>query len=151
MKTIRESVLSLVLSSALLLILATPVEAHHSFAGYDMTQTFTATATLKEFRWGSPHSSAVFVAKKEGKEETLTLASATPSMFFRQGFKPRDFKVGESYEIGWHPSRNGALGGSLASIKLPDGRWFKDTEFSRDVEAQQNLGGAAGKPPEKAP
>jgi len=27
------------------------VWAHHSFAGYDMTKTLTAEATLKEFRW----------------------------------------------------------------------------------------------------
>ena len=149
MKAIKESFFSQVLASALLLILATPVLAHHSFAGYDMTKTLTSNATLKEFRWGAPHSSAVFVIKKDGKDESLMLASGTPSMFVRQGFRPKDFKAGDRVEISWHPSRSGAIGGSLATIKLPDGRTFKDVEFSRDVEFQQLQVGAAGKPAEQ--
>jgi hypothetical protein len=152
MKAIKVSILSPMLSSALLLILATPVLAHHSFAGYDMTKTFTANATLKEFRWGAPHSAVVFMIKRDGKDVKLTLASATPSMYVRQGFQPKDFKVGDRVEIGWHPSRSGAIGGSLQSIKLPDGRLFNDVEFSRDVAAQQrgNQGGDSGRPPEPA-
>jgi hypothetical protein len=37
--------------------------------------------------------------------------------------------VGDQVEIVWHPSRNGNLGGTLSSIKLPDGRTYKDAEF----------------------
>ena len=118
-----------------------PALAHHSFAGYDMAKTLTATAELKEFRWGAPHTTAVFTIKgPDGKDVDMTIASATPAMFVRQGFAPRDFKVGERMEVAWHPARNGNLGGALASIKLADGRTFKDTEFQalgqKDAGAQ---------------
>jgi hypothetical protein len=51
-------------------------------------------------------------------------------MFVKQGFKPKDFRVGDKVEISWHPSRSGATGGILSTLKLPDGRIFKDTEFA---------------------
>jgi Family of unknown function (DUF6152) len=110
--------------------LAAPVSAHHSFSGYDMSKTLSAPATLKEFRWGAPHSGVVFVIKgPDGKPQEVTMASASPAAFAKQGFKPRDFKVGDKMEITWHPSKSGAVGGSLATMTLPDGRKFGDTEF----------------------
>jgi hypothetical protein len=109
---------------------AAPVTAHHSFSGYDMSKTLSAPATLKEFRWGAPHSSVVFVVKgPNGKPQEVSMASASPAAFAKQGFKPRDFKVGDKMQISWHPSKSGATGGALAGMMLPDGRKFGDTEF----------------------
>ena len=120
-----------------------PVFAHHSFVGYDMSKTLTTRGVLKEFRWGAPHSSAVFTIKDgNGKDVDMVIASATPTMFVKQGFTPRDFKVGEEMEIAWHPARNGNLGGALAGITLADGRKFKDTEF-QDLTKKEAGGQAA--------
>jgi hypothetical protein len=117
--------------SVVAVAITAPVWAHHSFAGYDMTKTLTAEATLKEFRWGAPHSEAVFVIKgPDGKLEKVTVASATPTTYFKQGFNPKDFQVGDKMEITWHPSKSGHTGGILASLKLPDGRAFKDVEIA---------------------
>ena len=113
-------------------MVALPVSAHHSASGYDMKKTETAQATIKEFRWSAPHSSAVFIIKgPKGQPQELLAHTATPAMFIRQGFKPKDFKVGEKVEIMWHPTRSGAPGGIVSSIKFADGRVFKDDEFSR--------------------
>ena len=110
--------------------LTAPVSAHHSFAGYDMTKTMSAPATLKEFRWGAPHSMVVFVIKgADGKPQEVTMASASPAALNRAGFKPRDFKVGDKMEVTWHPSKSGAVGGTLVGMKLADGRKFGDAEF----------------------
>jgi hypothetical protein len=119
-----------------------PALAHHSFAGYDMTKTVTAKAVLKEFRWGAPHSTAVFTIKgSDGKDVDVTIASATPAMFVKQGFAPRDFKAGEEMEVAWHPAANGNLGGALALIRFHDGRTFNDTEFQGILK--QDAGGQA--------
>ena len=130
--------------SMLAMAITAPVWAHHSFAGYDMTKTLTAEATLKEFRWGAPHSSAVFVIKgADGKIQVMTVAAAAPSMFSKQGFMPKDFQTGDKMEISWHPSTSGHIGGLLASMKLPNGHTFKDAEvapgtpFSSSVGAKQ--------------
>jgi hypothetical protein len=120
-----------------------PVLAHHSFVGYDMGKTLTAKAVLKEFRWGAPHSTAVFTIKDaDGKDVDMTIASATPTMFVKQGFTPRDFKVGEAMDVAWHPARNGNLGGALAGITLADGRKFKDTEFQELTKKEVGTQGA---------
>jgi hypothetical protein len=108
-----------------------PVWAHHSAVGYDFSKTLSAEATIKEFRWVSPHSSVVVVIKgPDGRPEEMTVTSATPATFSKQGFSPRDFKVGDKVQIAWHPAKSGHLGGMLASMKFPDGRVFKDVEFA---------------------
>ncbi len=115
--------------STLALAITAPGWAHHSFAGYDMAKTLSTEGTLKEFRWGAPHSSAVFMIKgPDGKIEAMTLAAAAPSLFSKQGLKPRDFQVGDKMQISWHPSTSGHIGGMLATLKLPNGHEFKDTE-----------------------
>lgn len=111
-----------------------PVAAHHSASGYDFKKTETAQATIKEFRWGAPHSSAVFTIKgPKGQPQEILASSASPAMFLKQGFKPRDFKVGDKVEIAWHPTRSGAPGGILSTIKFADGRVFKDDEFAAQL------------------
>jgi hypothetical protein len=122
--------LELLVWSMMAMAITAPVWAHHSAAGYDLVKTLSAEATLKEFRWGAPHSGAVFVIKgPDGKPVDMTVASATPAMFVKQGFKPKDFQIGDKMEITWHPAKSGHLGGMLASMKFPDGRVFKDVKF----------------------
>jgi len=71
----------------------------------------------------------VVIKGADGKPEEMTVTSATPAVFAKQGFTPRDFKIGDKVEISWHPAKSGHLGGALASMKLPNGREFKDVEF----------------------
>lgn len=124
--------------------------AHHSAAGYDFNKTESAQATIKEFRWGAPHSSIVITIKgATGRPEDVALASAAPTTFVRQGFKPKDFRIGDKVEITWHPTRNGNPGGILDTMKLRDGRVFKETEFSSQTASSQ-LDQTRSKAPEKA-
>ena len=144
---IKSLMLSAGVSAAVALAIAAPASAHHSGLGYDMSKTLAAEATIKEFRWGAPHSAAGFVTKdKDGKPQEINVASTTPAMLVRQGFTLHDFKVGTKVEITWHPAKSGVLGGTLATIKLPDGRVFKDAEFGpRGSQAGSPAG--AGAPP----
>ena len=97
---IRIATSEFLLCGILLLAISATTFAHHSGAGYDMSKTLSASATIKEFRWGAPHSAAVFAIKgTNGSAEELTLASAAPALFVKEGFKPRDFKVGDKVEI----------------------------------------------------
>jgi len=122
---------SILSASALILSAAAgPVSAHHSASGVDMAKILSAEATLKEFRWGAPHSAVVFVIKgADGKPQEVSMASASPASLTKQGFKLRDFKRGDKMQITWHPAKSGAIGGALASMKLADGRTFNDVEF----------------------
>lgn len=137
----------IVLAAVAAAIAALPVAAHHSAAGYDLKTTLTAPATIKEFRWGAPHSSGVFMIKgPKGEQQELNTSSAAPAAFVRGGFNPRDFKAGEKVEISWHPARSGKPGGILSSIKFMDGREFKDQEFIKQIEGLEAADSAKAKP-----
>jgi len=133
----------------LTIAIAAPVSAHHSFAGYDMKKTVSAQATIKEFRWGAPHSSAVFTIKaQDGKLDQITIGSAPPTSYVKQGFKPKDFRVGDKVEIVWHPTRAGNPGGLLAMIKLSDGRVYEEAEYAATLS---NDGAQTPQPAAPAP
>lgn len=109
---------------------ASAIPAHHSATGYDTSKTEVAQGTLKEFRWGAPHSTLVFaIASKDGKSRDISMGGGAPGKFVKQGFNPRDFKVGDKMEVSWHPARNGSPGGLLTHLKLKDGREYQDDEF----------------------
>ncbi|EIZ79921.1 hypothetical protein WSK_1516 [Novosphingobium sp. Rr 2-17] len=112
-------------------LMAAPVLAHHSFAAYDMKTLKTASGTLKEFRWGAPHSSMVLIYKDKGKDAQMSIVSGSPLMFSKKGFAPRDFKRGDKVKVVYHPNANGAPGGALAGLTLSDGRTFSDDEAER--------------------
>ena len=130
MKTFKKSwfVLTAVFAG---LALADPSLAHHSFAAYDMNQTATVAGTLKEFRWGAPHSSMVVIYLEKGKEMQMSIVSGSPLMFSKQGLTPRDFKRGDKISVTYHPNISGLPGGALASLKLSSGKMFSDTEAKR--------------------
>ena len=110
---------------------AGPAIAHHSFAAYDMNQTVSAEGTLKEFRWGAPHSSMVVIYLEKGKEKQMSIISGSPLMFSKQGLTPRDFKRGDKVKVTFHPNISGQPGGAMASVKLASGKSFSDTEAAR--------------------
>jgi Family of unknown function (DUF6152) len=124
--------LSLKLAVALCIgLLVSPAIAHHSFAAYNMDKTQIIEGTLKEFRWGAPHSSLVVIYQAKGVSNQMSIVSGSPLMFSKQGFSPRDFKRGSKVKISWHPNTSGLPGGALASLRLPDGRTFSDIEAAR--------------------
>jgi len=81
--------------SMVAMVMTAPAWAHHSAVGYDFSKTLAADATLKEFRWVSPHSSLVVVIKgPDGQAEEMTVTSATPAVFAKQGLRLRISRSG---------------------------------------------------------
>ena len=117
--------------AAMAALAAAPAFAHHSFNAYDMSKIETVSGTIKEFRWGAPHSSMVLIyLDKKGKEQTMSIVSGSPLMFSKQGFAPRDFHRGDKVTVTYHPNTSGGVGGALASLTLPDGKIYKDAEVA---------------------
>lgn len=127
------------IAASALVIVGAPVLAHHSFGAYNMNATESASGTLKEFRWGAPHSSLVIISKdKKGKTTEMSIVSGSPLMFSRQGFSPRDFKRGDKVSVTFHPNINKSPGGALASLTIPGGRSFSDSEAERAAPPPSN-------------
>jgi hypothetical protein len=114
---------------AMAAVVASPAFAHHSFSAYDMSRTETASGSLKEFRWGAPHSSMVLTYRdKSGKDQAMSVVTGSPAALSRQGFTPRDFHAGDKVTVTFHPNRSGASGGAMSALTLPDGRIYNDNE-----------------------
>ncbi len=114
--------------------------AHHSFNAYDISKTESVSGTIKEFRWGAPHSSLVLIyLDKSGKPQTMSVISGSPLAFSKQGFAPRDFHRGDKVSVTYHPNTSGAGGGALASLTFADGKTYRDSEVAQ--------AGVPGSPP----
>lgn len=115
---------------ALFLSAGCSAQAHHSFASADQTRQITVTGTLKEFSFTAPHASVIVIGPSEnGAAIEYKVATVAPTALIKQGFKSKDFVVGDQVVVIYYPNRNGAPGGILHSLKLSDGRVLKGNVF----------------------
>ena len=120
-------VLRLVLASAVLLSLAIPAWAHHSFAAaFDKDKPVTIKGVLTEIRLENPHSwFYVEVRDAGGKVEKWSFEAGTPSGMIRNGFKPNTIKTGTEVTVKAIHARDAAQNmGLLQEIVTSDGRSY---------------------------
>jgi hypothetical protein len=109
--------------TAVLALSASVAGAHHSFAMFDLGKDVTVEGVVKEVQFTNPHVWLQILVKDDrGTETELSIESGAPGMMLRNGWKPSTLKSGDKVTLTMHPLRNGTPGGSLVSIKVPDGR-----------------------------
>jgi hypothetical protein len=119
MKACR-SALGAVLAAA---AMAAPVQAHHSFAAFDMTKTLTILCTVKEFHWVNPHTWLIVVAPSDaGELREYRFEGVPPSILTRSGWTEDTLQVGDRISLDYHPLRDGGPGGSYVAVTLPNGK-----------------------------
>lgn len=112
-----------VVALGLLVAGAGSIEAHHSYAAFDLDKTVQVTGVVKEWRWVNPHSYVVLTV--EGADGTATdavLEANGPGYLARQGWKRDSMKAGDKITAMIHPMRAGTPGGDLVSVTLPSGQ-----------------------------
>ncbi len=103
-------------------LLAIPALAHHCFAMFDSEQTVEYRGTVKEFQWTNPHSwLQVMIADEGGQMVEWSLEMNSPAGLTRRGWGPRTVVPGDEVTVTLHPLRDGAPGGELLTVELPDG------------------------------
>ena len=108
---------------ALLLLSSSVAEAHHSFAMFDLAKDVTVEAVIKEVQFTNPHVwLQILVPDGKGGQTEWSIESGAPGMMLRNGWKPSTLKPGDKVTLTMHPLKNGSPGGSLVSVKVPDGR-----------------------------
>jgi len=109
--------------SVTLLLMADTVLSHHSPAVFDRSQQITITGTVREFRWGNPHSWIhLDVANDEGEIEDWSVEMDPASMLGREGWTRRTLEPGDRVAVKVYPLRNDEKGGQYISVTLPDGK-----------------------------
>ena len=105
------------------LALAAPVLAHHSFAMYDHTRTITIKGEVTKFQWTNPHAYLeVDVKQKDGTIKHYSIEMTSINMMQRLGWRSNMIKAGDLVKVTVSPLLNGEAGGLMLDVTLPDGR-----------------------------
>ncbi len=103
-------------------LFAVPAFGHHSFSMFDQTQFMNLTGTVTEFEWINPHAWLhVSVTNESGSAETWSFEGGNLGGLTSAGWRADSVAAGEQVEIGFNPMIDGARGGQLRTLILPDG------------------------------
>ncbi len=106
-----------------LLALDGVANAHHSFAMFDNTKSVVLDGTMKSVQLTNPHSYFILTAPgSDGVVKDWNIEGPSPNNLIRRGWKHSDLNVGDHVSITFHPRKDGAAGGELVKVKLPDGK-----------------------------
>ncbi len=128
-------------AAAGLLLAATPLLAHHSFAAeYDSTKPVTLQGKFIKMDWVNPHSwiHLEVMNKDTGKLETWDVETGPPNTLYRNGWRKDAIKPGEEILVNGTLAKNGSNTVNARSVKTPDGR---------TLLAGSSEGNQAGAPP----
>ena len=99
------------------------VQAHHSFAPFDMASQKTVTGTVKTVEWTNPHTWIwLDVPNEQGVVEPWGFEGMSPNYLARRGWTRTTLKAGDKITVSYRPLRDGSKGGMFVSTKLGDGR-----------------------------
>ena len=107
-----------------LLMVSTPILAHHGYAAYDMTATKSLKGTITEFSMANPHSHISFDVKDaSGNVEHWVVETGAPLRGMKAGgFDFDSLKPGDVVTINFHPGKSTGHIGAMISVEFPDGR-----------------------------
>ena len=108
----------------LVLALAMPALAHHSFAAeYDQKQPITLKGVVTHLDWMNPHVYFyVDVAEKDGKLTRWACEAGNPNALARRGWKKDSLKEGDQITIQAFRAKDGSNNASGRKVTFPDGR-----------------------------
>ena len=112
---------------AAVLLMATPVRAHHSFAAaFDENDPVSVTGVMTEIRLENPHSwFYVDVTDESGTVTRWGFEGNTPTSLVRAGYRRDAVKVGDRVTIKGSRARDLSVNmGAAREITLQDGRSF---------------------------
>jgi len=101
----------------------TPASAHHGYAAYDETKTFSLKAKVTDYELANPHSTMSFDVKNAaGKVESWVAEAGHVRLMQDEGWKRDTLKEGDTVTFYYHPAKNGSHSVDLVKVVLADGR-----------------------------
>jgi hypothetical protein len=119
--TMQRTFRYLTLAAVATLVVATPLQAHHSFASYDMNRTVVLTGVVTRVNPDANHLQIFFgrmtedrktVEKdKEGQYIIWAVDMAGSAASAQEGISVNSFARGTVFSVALHPQRNGETAG----------------------------------------
>jgi hypothetical protein len=124
MKT-KQTILSLMAVTGVLLFAARPALAHHSRAMFDVTKNITYTGVVEEYQFQNPHSHIIITVGPDAKDAstvgTWDIEASSINIMVDQGWNRMTYKPGDPITVVAHPMKNGSKGALLFHAIKPDG------------------------------
>jgi hypothetical protein len=101
------------------------VHAHHSGAMFDRSKEVSIEGEVSEWRWSNPHSWLQVHAPHDGHAGVLwSFESTSTQILAKQGWRRTSLKPGDKVTVAYNPFKDGAAGGNLVRVTMPDGTVF---------------------------
>lgn len=111
------------LAVVMVILIASPLFAHHGNAAFDTSKKLTLKGTVTEWVWANPHCWLKFDVKNDKGEVTHWLAEETnPPGLINSGWYKDSLKVGDEVTVILVPAKNGQPFGRDDRIILANGK-----------------------------
>jgi hypothetical protein len=110
--------------SAVWILVAVPMLAHHSFAAeYDREKPVTLTGPVTRVEWINPHARFhMDVKDASGKVASWEIELGSPAGLIRRGWTRTSLKIGEPVTVEGFLAKDGSNLANSSTVKLSDGR-----------------------------
>ena len=107
-----------------LLLTASIVSGHHSFAMFDKSVEKIATGKVVRWAFNNPHSWLyINVREKDGSDTLWGFEGSSPTQLLQRGINGYTFQPGSTVTVQYCPLKDGRPGGGIGWVKLPDGKF----------------------------
>jgi hypothetical protein len=120
----KNKVLLAGVSACLVVLIAVPLMAHHSFAAqYDRSKPKTLTGPVTKLDWINPHA-RFFIDNKEadGKVINWEVELGPPAMLMRNGWTRTSLTIGSSVTVNGSLAKDGSHLLNASTVTLSDGK-----------------------------
>ena len=112
------------LSTCLMIVIAVPLMAHHSFAAqYDRSKPATLTGPVTKLDWINPHARFFMDVKEaDGKVVNWEVELGPPAMLMRNGWTKSALAIGEAVTVNGSLAKDGSHLLNATTVTMSNGK-----------------------------